>query len=271
MAVRPVVISEWSPEAEHELVGTFGQPGQDMVGSIALDAEGVDLSRLGRISIVQISTPEQCFILDVLDKGPEDPLVGWLRGILEGGVTKIIHDCRMDSDALLHHLNIRLTAVHDTACWHSAVTGQPDTNLNDTLSHNGLPANAARDKNIYSHNHAFWATRPLTDVMVEWAAGDLLSLFALRDAQMDAATDESAAVAARAQENNIEFARSAQVDTVRVMNPGRFIGPRGSSIRRLQQATGALIYGKGRRGDNMFMVYYTSAQSLAQVRRQAAS
>ena len=35
---------------------------------VALDAEGVDLSRKGRISIVQIATAKQVFLLDVLDK-----------------------------------------------------------------------------------------------------------------------------------------------------------------------------------------------------------
>ena len=33
-------------------------------------------------------------------------------------VEKIVHDCRMDSDALFHKLGITLTHVHDTQSWY---------------------------------------------------------------------------------------------------------------------------------------------------------
>jgi exonuclease 3'-5' domain-containing protein 1 len=59
-----------------------------------------------------------CFVFDVLDKTPDHPVINWLRGPLEDGrIKKIIHDCRMDSDALYHRLGITLTNVHDTSCW----------------------------------------------------------------------------------------------------------------------------------------------------------
>jgi len=46
------------------------------------------LSREGSISIVQIGTREHCFILDVLGKGVDDPLVVWLREVLEDDKSK---------------------------------------------------------------------------------------------------------------------------------------------------------------------------------------
>jgi len=206
-----------------------------------LDVEGVDLSREGIISIVQIATREHCFILDVLGKGVDDPLVVWLREVLEdGSVTKIIHDCRMDSDALHHNLNIRLSKVHDTSCWHFVITGREDQNLNNTLTQNGLQPNMVRQSDVYNTNHAFWATRPLTALMLEWAEGDLRALFQLQDKQLEkvAAMPTSAQAAQElkanmASQDHCDFSRSASVASFHIRsNVGHFIGPGGSSIRR---------------------------------------
>ena len=184
---------------------------------VVLDAEGVDLSRCGRISIVQIATPRECFLIDVLDKARDDPLVSWLRGILEDeGVTKIIHDCRMDSDALFHLLGIRLACVYDTTCWNTAITGSENQNLNTVLGNNGIKPNVMRDGNVYATNPAFWATRPLTPKMIEWAAGDVTSLFAVRDAQIARATVEQAERAVAAGEHHLTVARDAMVANVKV-------------------------------------------------------
>ena len=132
----------------------------DGVDVIALDVEGVDLSRDGVISIVQISTPKQCFLLDMLGKPKDDPLVNWLRSVLESySVLKIIHDCRMDSDALYHLLNIRLVNVHDTAVWHRVITGDADQGLNTVLTSNKLQPNVVRDSSVYRDHHDFWAKR----------------------------------------------------------------------------------------------------------------
>jgi len=211
------------------------------VYSIVLDVEGVDLSREGSISIVQIATREHCFILDVLGKGVDDPLVVWLREVLEDdSVTKIIHDCRMDSDALHHNLSIRLSKVHDTSCWHFVITGLEDQNLNNTLTKNGLQPNMVRKSDDYDTNHAFWAIRPLTALMLEWAEGDLRPLFQLQDKQLEkvAAMPASAQAAQElkanmASQEHCDFARSASVDSFYIhSNVGRFIGKGGSSIRR---------------------------------------
>ena len=171
------LICEWTADTKNALTSAFAD-----ASLIALDAEGVDLSREGVISIVQLATRQQCFILDVLGKGPDDPLVVWLRAVLEDtSITKIIHDCRMDSDAFQHHLAICLSGVHDTACWHQVLTGIEDQNLNNTLAQNTLRPNAMRDNSVYNVNPAFWATRPLTPQMLAWASGDLASLFDLHD------------------------------------------------------------------------------------------
>lgn len=271
--MEPIVISELNAATEHQLASAFGNVGQDMVPEVALDAEGVDLSRIGRISIVQLATREQCFILDVLDKRPEDPLVLWLREILQSdAVVKIIHDCRMDSDALWNLLRIKLANVHDTQSYHTAFSSQPDVNLNDTLQSYGLRPNDARDKGVYDRNHAFWAERPMTATMIEWAAGDLGSLFALRERQLDSCSDRAVESAKQLEAESLAFARSATVSTFRISaNIGLFIGKGGSNIRALQRQTGTLIYGKGRRGDNLFMVFYANDRDLARVLQRAGT
>ena len=59
------LICEWTADTKNALTSAFAD-----ASLIALDAEGVDLSREGVISIVQLATRQQCFILDVLGKGP---------------------------------------------------------------------------------------------------------------------------------------------------------------------------------------------------------
>ena len=71
-------------------------------------------SRKGEISLIQLSTPEECFLLDVQGKTPKDPVVEFAKEILEDeNVCKIVHDVRGESDALITVLGIKLRNVHD--------------------------------------------------------------------------------------------------------------------------------------------------------------
>lgn len=45
--------------------------------------------------------------------------------------------------------------------------------------------NIERDRNVYKINPAFWATRPMTKYMIDWASGDVFSLFDLRIKQLE--------------------------------------------------------------------------------------
>lgn len=160
-----MIVTQGSPAEIADLEQAFA--GQALV---ALDCEGVDLSRSpGRVTITQLSTPTHCFILDLLEKERNHPLVNWLRSLLEDkSVEKIIHDCRMDSDALKHNLEIELINVHDTSSWEKEM-GNPNKSLNNVLEKYRLAQNVNRDSSVYDANHAFWATRPLTNEMISWA------------------------------------------------------------------------------------------------------
>jgi len=265
---EPRLIDTFTEDISRELSGAFAD-----VKVIALDLEGVDLSRAGRISIVQVSTPAHCFLIDVLGKGPDDLVVCWLRSLLQSeNILKVIHDSRMDSDALFHLLKIELVNVHDTSCW-QAVIGNPDTSLNDTLRFYKLAPNIERDKSVYQRNHAFWATRPLTRQMLDWASGDVQFMFDLYQLQLEK-IESIRNGAARARALTLEFlsrCRLANLSIVTVKNPGSFIGPRGSNIRELQERTGTTIYGTGPWGSKKFMVFHNTEGQKHAVTQAAKS
>lgn len=260
----PCVISELTPELED----AFKQ-----ATVIALDVEGVDLGRHGQCSLIQIGvSTSRCFVLDVLGKGRDHPLVCWLRGLLQSDtVEKVIHDCRMDSDALFHLLGICLECVHDTSCWHYKLTGQIHASLNTVLEHNGLKINTVRDSNIYRNNHAFWAARPLTDKMVKWAAGDVCSLLMVYVKQLEQANCQQTQDAIEMSKKYLEFSRNAKTGMTTVRNPGGFIGTGGCKIRERERKYNALMYSRGERSKRQWVVYYYDEASLRAVQAEASS
>jgi hypothetical protein len=81
---------------------------------IAVDCEGVALSRKGRLCLVQIASPDGVYLFDIVTGGRE-VFDGGLRHLLESAsVIKVMHDCRHDCDALLHQFDVRLAPVVDT-------------------------------------------------------------------------------------------------------------------------------------------------------------
>ena len=239
------------------------------VDVIALDVEGVDLCRAGKICLVQLATENECVVIDTLEA--DTALIDWLRVLLESDtIVKVTHDCRMDSDALFHILHIELVNVHDTSQWHRAITCEEDKNLNAVLMHNGLSPNVVRDSRVYNANHAFWATRPLTPTMLKWASGDVGLLLELRKRQMALADVKQSAMAKIASDASIVSARAMSLTLITVRSPGRFIGASGSNIRRLQKQTSTLIYPRGVRSQNTFAVFYSGIAGLDKVKQAAA-
>ena len=126
---------------------------------VALDCEGVNLSRLGSVELISVGfSPMEVFLVEVGGEPDPDILKAVKELFEDAKVTKIIHDCRMDSDALFHLHDIKLNNVHDTSCFHAEITGRADDNLNNVLMHNGVEQNHTRDTNIYKVNPAFWAS-----------------------------------------------------------------------------------------------------------------
>lgn len=140
---------------------------------VAFDCEGVDLCRCGSLELVSLcfehsssssfglpGTGSEVFLIDLgqqCNSVLRRARVEALKKLFESQtVTKIIHDCKMDSDSLFHLFGITLHNVHDTSCFHTIITGIEDSNLNDVLEHNGVPTNMVRDKNVYKNNPPFF-------------------------------------------------------------------------------------------------------------------
>lgn len=233
--------------------------------TLALDCEGVDLGRGGEISIVQLSSRDRCFLFDVHGLKSTAALVIALKSILENPeIVKIIHDAKMDADALFYLLEIRLNRVHDTqAC--DKVIKHTEQNLNNTLLSYGCMPNTERNANIYKTNFRFWAIRPLTEKMIDWASGDVASLFELYKMQYEMASDVEKEMAHEASEESINFIRKC-VMLSKQISPrmiGKFIGTSGSNIRSMMaQVPGSFFQLRGRRDSGTVYVYAPNEVAL---------
>jgi ribonuclease D len=234
---------------------------------VAFDCEGINLSRIGSVELISICFSSlKVFLIDfggTTDRAIEEQV----RRLFESDkIIKIIHDCRMDSDALFHRHHISLTKIHDTSCFHHVISGQQHKSLNDVLAYNGIATNAHRDKNVYATNPNFWAVRPLTPTMINWATSDVDKLFGLANIQRRKTSENQKVDASKRSNEFASSARSMKVaQNLRVKNPGPFIGRGGANIQSLQRRTGTIMYQKGPRPT--WFVYYPNESALAAVKR----
>jgi len=107
-----------------ESVGsTFADAVNDisLTDCIAVDCEGVTLSRTGALTLIQIATETNIYLFDVLKMGAttfdgdqSDHGKRGLKPILEdSNRRKLMFDCRVDSDALFHQFGVSLRGVLD--------------------------------------------------------------------------------------------------------------------------------------------------------------
>mmetsp|Transcript_4427 Transcript_4427/g.6786 ORF Transcript_4427/g.6786 Transcript_4427/m.6786 type:complete len:272 (-) Transcript_4427:317-1132(-) len=234
---------------------------------VTFDCEGVNLSRIGTVEIISICFKAMDTFLVDMGGDPDPVIIKTVRELMENEmVVKIIHDCRMDCDALFHLHGIEVKNIHDTSCYHHVLTGAEDKNLNSVLMDNGISANTARDSNVYKINHAFWATRPLTKRMIEWASSDVDKLFELESKQLERLTERQKMEAIAKSVKYGTYARDRKIVTgLKVNSPGCFIGRGGCNLRNLQKVTGTVIYQQ--KPMNTWFVYYEDDQGLARVKR----
>ena len=102
---------EWSEKA-------LAMAALDNVVRVAFDCEGVNLSRVGTLEIVSLcfddnvdeAAPNTIFLVDVgpaCDTNILQKRLDLVKSILEHeNIEKIIHDSRMDCDALFHHHSV---------------------------------------------------------------------------------------------------------------------------------------------------------------------
>lgn len=165
---------------------------------VAVDCEGVQLSRTGRLCLVQIAGPDVVYFFDVVGRGD----VGWgrllfekggLKGLLESeDVWKVMHDCRHDSDALFHQFGVRLAPVIDTQVVFSVLRkarGMPEglpVSMKTLLKKfAGATEEQLEVKNAVKESMRgdgdFWLKRPLPKQALVYARLDVEHLLFLTD------------------------------------------------------------------------------------------
>ncbi|KAK9690140.1 hypothetical protein RND81_09G107500 [Saponaria officinalis] len=151
---------------------------------IGFDSEGVNLSRHGILCILQIATSDAVYIVDAISGG-KDAMNACKPALESPYITKVIHDCKRDSEALYFQFGIKLHNVVDTQIAYLLLQeqeglGQPS---DDCISFIRLLADRRfcgisylEKKEVRSHlkqDPMYWTYRPFTEQMVHAAVDDV--------------------------------------------------------------------------------------------------
>lgn len=152
---------------------------------VAVDCEGVNLSKEGRLCLIQVATPKKVYLFDVLKGGERLFFDRGLRYLLESNkIVKVMHDCRKDSEALYFQYDVTLRGVWDSQIAYTVLsqlkgykTPYP-IGLNTLLKACSCEENKFKDmvKSAMTAMKNFWEVRPLSRMMIDYAAGDVSNL-----------------------------------------------------------------------------------------------
>lgn len=179
-------------------------------GRVAVDCEGVQLSRSGRLCLLQVASDDCIFIFDLVGE-TEDWAgrffeQGGLRQLLEAQhIWKVMHDCRHDSDALFHQFGVKLGPVLDTQVVFSVlrrvkgkVPGLPVSLKTLLKKFAGATEEELHMKNSIKDtmrgDDDFWLNRPLSATSLRYARLDveyLLSITQLLHKYIDGADNKA--------------------------------------------------------------------------------
>ena len=97
---------------------------------VTFDVEGVNLSRIGQPTLCSVginsSDHVHVYVFDISDIAADHQSrqINTLKTLLEATtITKIIHDCRQDSDSLNEFFGIRIVNVFDTSVYNMEIKG----------------------------------------------------------------------------------------------------------------------------------------------------
>ncbi|EXB31421.1 Exonuclease 3'-5' domain-containing protein 1 [Morus notabilis] len=106
-----------------QLPPEFLHPSSERQLVIGFDCEGVDLCRHGTLCIMQLAFPVAIYLVNAIQGG--EMLVKACKPALESSyITKVIHDCKRDSEALYFQFGIKLNNVMDTQIAFSLIEEQ---------------------------------------------------------------------------------------------------------------------------------------------------
>lgn len=151
---------------------------------IGFDCEGVDLCRHGSLCIMQLAFPDAIYLVDAIQGG--EKLMKACKPALESTyITKVIHDCKRDSEALYFQFGIKLHNVVDSQIAYSLIEEQQGRRRSpdDYISFVGLLADPRycgisylekkEVRVLLKQDPKFWTYRPLSELMVRAAADDV--------------------------------------------------------------------------------------------------
>ncbi|KAK9834996.1 hypothetical protein WJX81_003102 [Elliptochloris bilobata] len=166
--------------------------------TLALDCEGVSLSRSGRLCLVQLCAAHTTYIFDFVEAaGDMRAMAGTLKAVLEDdSVQKVVHDGRQGAAALFYQHGIRAANVFDTQVAYgwlihqhalAGLGGPPPhrhrMSLDGLLQKFGMaPLELKADMHkLLAIDPSIWERRPLSEEMLAYAANDVASLLTLAD------------------------------------------------------------------------------------------
>eukprot|EP00252_Welwitschia_mirabilis_P002421 TRINITY_DN12368_c0_g1_i1.p1 TRINITY_DN12368_c0_g1~~TRINITY_DN12368_c0_g1_i1.p1 ORF type:complete len:317 (-),score=77.20 TRINITY_DN12368_c0_g1_i1:302-1252(-) len=185
-----------------QLPDEFLNPSHERQIVIGFDCEGVDLAREGRLCIMQLAFEDAVYLVDVVEGG--ELLMQACKPALESmHVTKVVHDCKRDSEALYFQYGIKLNNVVDTQIAYSLIEEQEGRKWtpDDYISFVGLLADPRycgisyvekeEVRNLLRQDQEFWAHRPLTEMMKKAAADDVRFLLHIYNRMMEKLDEHS--------------------------------------------------------------------------------
>ncbi|KAM0864408.1 hypothetical protein ACQ4PT_043994 [Festuca glaucescens] len=163
---------------------------------IGFDCEGVDLCRHGALCIMQIAFPDAVYLVDAIEGGKE--LVEACKPALESDyITKVIHDCKRDSEALYFQFGIKLHNVMDTQIAYSLIEEQEGkkraydvyisfVSLLADPRYCGMPYPEKEEvRTLLRQDPNFWKSRPLSEMMIRAATDDVRFLLNIHEKMME--------------------------------------------------------------------------------------
>lgn len=171
-----------------QLPVAFRDPSPSNPVVIGFDCEGVDLACRGRLCIMQLAWEKEVYLVDAV-VGGERLMEECRKGLESPYVTKVVHDCKRDSEALYFQYGIKLQGVFDTQIAFSMIEeleGRPKR-VDDCISFVDLLADERycgvvydekqEVRDIMRKDKEFWVHRPWTPMMERVASDDVRFLF----------------------------------------------------------------------------------------------
>ncbi|KAK2532321.1 Exd1 [Columba guinea] len=174
---------------------------------VSISGEGVNLSRYGKLSWLEVATKSCIFLFDIFLLGPQAFKNGLQMVLEDKNILKVTHDCRWISDCLFHQYGVLLFNVFDTqvadALQFSMATGgflpHRVCTLHECLvQHLKIPSKWGAimkcTQQMASENPDMWFLRPFPASLLEALALKAMYLLLLHSSLMDSLMSDLTAV-----------------------------------------------------------------------------